>query len=212
LFGVGAHGTGHGDRCRVLDRAQQPQVKLDHLGPQQRNEGKGLGLRSDVVQGDGAAGGTQPLGAGQHPCEVCGQRPLGDLDDHLNMPGAIGERLEDDVQSLGHGAGLDVDEQRHRLAAGKACRIRQRRAQRRPFQVREPSGGAGGIQEHHRRLPPGLRGSPQQCLVGQNGPGVHVDERLKDETSHRHAADRRGSGRRRSGRSRRGSQPDPAAS
>jgi hypothetical protein len=103
-----------------------------------------------VVEGDGAAGGAQLLGAGQHAGHVVGESPFGDLHDYLDVCGAGGEGVEDDVEALRQGGGLEVDEQGHRPALRQGGRVGQRRPQRAPFQVGEPAGRAGGVQQRHR--------------------------------------------------------------
>ncbi len=172
----GVHDFRHRGTGSLLDQAQ---VQLDDVRAQQRHEGQRQVVGADIVEGDPPAGCAQPLHGREEFRRSGSDRPLGDLEDDVQLAGrGVGDR-----QQLVERGGVQhlrfhVDEQRQRGDDTGGDGLPQRRTTAQLVQLGEPAGGASGGEELVRALQRPLR-PPGQRLVGNHGPGVQVHDGLE---------------------------------
>jgi len=168
-----------GDR-RAGPLLHQPQVELDHVGAQQRQEGQRHRLGADVVHGDAPAEAAHPLDRPQQLGRARRQRALGDLQHDPQLS----RRLLGDREQLGQRSGaehlrLDGDEHRQRRDQPGPDGAAEGGDAARAVQLGEPAGRAGGGEQRVGPLERALRTAGQR-LVGDDGAGVELDDRLED--------------------------------
>ena len=182
LLGVGSDG-GHdlGDRL-VGTLLHQVQVELDHIGAQKGHQRQGVRVGADIVKCHPPARGAGPVGQGEQPGRVVGQRPFGELDHQTDPPLAqSGEQRHGRLNAADCG-GLDVDEQPERSSQAGVQRRFQSPGLAQPVQLVDPLGAAGGREQSigHRQRAAGRTAGER--LERDRLTTAQVDDRLEDRT------------------------------
>ena len=157
----------------------QPQVQLDDVGRQQREEGQRHRVGADVVDGDAPAEGAHALDGAQQLRRPGGEGPLGDLQDQPQLPGRVGGDGEQVVQrrAVQH-LGLHVHEHRQRGQQALRDGAAEGGGTADLVQLGQPTGLAGGGEQQVGPLQRAL-GAAGERLVGDHPSGVELDDRLE---------------------------------
>jgi len=139
----------------------QGQVELDHI---RRRKGisaseSGAAPTSSRATPTGSPG---PVGQGEQPGRVVGQRPFGEFDDQTDAPLPQGGEQPRRRLDPADRSGFDVDEQSERCSEAGVQRLLQRLA--RPVQLVDPAGPAGSLEQHVGQLQHAAGGTASERL------------------------------------------------
>jgi hypothetical protein len=159
---------------RALD---QRQVELEDVGLDQRDQGEGVRVGSEVVDRDQVAAVPDAVAVAEQPGRLVGQRPLRELDHRLERQGA---QHRDELvihRQVGSDARLDVDEHQAGVAAGVAGSGQAEDAADQ-VELGQHPGCARSTEQRSRGLQRRALRATRQDLAAHEFAGAQVDDRL----------------------------------
>ena len=185
-LGVGVDGVHDLRDRRAGTLLHEPQVELDDVGGEQREEGQRHRVGADVVDGNSPADAPNALDGAQQLGRAGGQGALGDLHDDAQVAGrALGDGEQVVQRCAVEHLRLDVDEDGQRGEQALLDRAAEGRGAAELVELGQPARRAGRREQEVGALERAL-GAAGQRLVGDDPTGVELDDGLED------AADRAG--------------------